>query len=87
MVQYHRGGDRVKQMRCHGFEVKENRNGSYSVVLRGKDEMVFQVKGVSFNEAGEWVWNMADNHDIASVVNVKMCKVFGKSFFKILWGY
>ena len=62
-------------MKCKGFEIREMRNGAYEIKVDGYTQIC-----KSFNEAGEFVWNMADNHEISHAVCTKMCKVFGKKF-------
>ena len=69
----------MKRMGCKGFEISERNDGTYKVIYEscfGHYEDVCR----DFCEAGEWVWNMADNHDIGRYVNHRMCDVFGKVF-------
>jgi len=69
----------MKRMQCKGFKVSERKDGSYKVSY---DSFFGHYEAVckSFADAGEWVFGMADNHDIGSFVNHRMCDVFGKSF-------
>ena len=69
----------MKRMACKGFKISERKDGTYRVVYDsffGRYEAVCK----DFCDAGEWVWNMADNHDIGNEVNHRMCDVFGKVF-------
>ena len=68
-------------MRFKGFEIKELVGERFKVKLKEKDGSYYESICESFLDAGNWVWNMADNHDIAYEVENKMCDVFGKVFF------
>ena len=76
----------MKKMTCKGFEIRELANGKYRCSVpkwKGSDEKYVQ-DCKDFCEAGEFVWNLADNHDISHVVCEKMCDVFGKTFGEVL---
>ena len=69
----------MKRMSCKGFKISERNDGSYKIVY---DSCFGRHEGVcpDFSEAGQWVFEMADNHDIGREVNHRMCDVFGKTF-------
>lgn len=71
----------MKKMRCKGFTISERKDGSYKIVY---DSFFGRYEGECpyFCEAGQWVFEMADNHDIGREVNHRMCDVFGKVFFE-----
>lgn len=69
----------MKRMQFKGFKISERKDGSYKVSYDsffGHYERVYK----DFCDAGEWVYGMADNHDIGCAVNHRMCEVFGKTF-------
>ena len=69
----------MKRMQFKGFKISERKDGSYKVSYDsffGHYERVCK----DFFDAGEWVYGMADNHDIGCAVNHRMCDVFGKTF-------
>ena len=69
----------MKRMRFKGFWISERSDGSYRIVY---DSTFGRYVGEcpNFYEAGEWVFEMANNHDIGRAVNHRMCDVFGKTF-------
>ena len=74
-------------IKCKGFTVTENKDGSFRVRYTDKfRNKRYQADKLSFCEAGEWVWNMANNHDIGREVNHKMCAKWQRSFFEPLNG-
>lgn len=72
----------MKRMQCKGFIIAERANGAFFVkyTSRGLGK-TWSATVPDFNAAGDWVWNMADNHDIGREVNHKMCAKWGRSFF------
>lgn len=74
-------GDAImKQMRCKGYTITERKDGAFKikyVSTLGTYETVCK----NFFDAAEWVWNMADNHDIGNHVNHKMCDVWNR----VIW--
>lgn len=69
----------MKRMQFKGFKISERKDGSYKVSYDsffGHYERVCK----DFCDAGEWVYGMADNHDVGCAVNHRMCDVFGKTF-------
>ena len=70
----------MKKMQYKGFKISERKDGSFRIVLDdGRDH--YETVQPNFREAGAWVWNMANNHDHAEIVNHRMCEVFGRDFF------
>ena len=69
----------MKRMQFKGFKISECKDGSYKVSY---DSFFGHYESVckDFCDAGEWVYGMADNHDIGCAVNHRMCDVFGKTF-------
>lgn len=69
----------MKKMTCKGFEITERKDGTFRIVYHS---YFGRYEGIcpDFYEAGEWVFEMADNHDIGRAVNHKMCDVFGRTF-------
>lgn len=73
----------AKRMVCKGFTISERVNGSFHVKYTSKGfGKTWSADVPDFCTAGEWVWNMADNHDIGREVNHKMCEKWGRSFFE-----
>jgi len=62
--------------------ITEKQDDIYEVSLT--DSLGDTYKGVchSWYELGSWVYEMADNNDIGSELNHKMCAAFGKEFGK-----
>lgn len=60
--------------------ITERKDGTFTVWT--DDGMGHQWKetGMTFQEAGCWVWNMANNHDVSRAVNHRMCERFGRTF-------
>lgn len=55
----------AKRMVCKGFTISERVNGSFHVKYTSKGfGKTWSADVPDFAAAGEWVWNMADNHDI-----------------------
>ena len=75
-------GSAMKKMTCKGFEIKEMADGTYKCSVRHWYDKAQKYTEVckDFYEAGEFVWNFADNHDISHIVCERMCDVFGKTF-------
>lgn len=69
----------MKTMTCKGFQITERNDGTFRIVYNSYFGKYIGVCP-NFNEAGEWVFEMADNHDIGRAVNHKMCDVFGRTF-------
>lgn len=71
-------------MRMHGITVTHRKDGKWKVSGRiaGKGSEKWEIICKSFNEAGSVAFEMADNNDDGAEINHKMCKVFGKTFFK-----
>lgn len=61
--------------------ITELKNGKFSVKTTSTLGKTWKESGMTFQEAGLWVWNMADNHDIAREINHRMCKKFNRVFF------
>ena len=70
----------MKTMQCKGFRISERKDGTYSITLKDWNR-TYRTVCANFNDAGAWVWEMADNNDHARAVNHRMCEVFGKQFF------
>ena len=67
-------------MTKHGITVRHNNDGTWNV--SGKDNgQRWSMTALSFNEAGQLAFEMADNNDLGREINHKMCEVFGRSFF------
>ncbi len=74
-------GKTMKRMKCKGFTIAERADGSFSVKYESKGfGETWSAVVPDFNAAGEWVWNMADNHDIGREVNHRMCARWQRSF-------
>ena len=58
----------------------ERNDGKFDVMTVDSSGRRWQESGMTFQEAGCWVWNMADNHDISRAVNNKMCERFSRTF-------
>lgn len=60
--------------------ITEQKDGAYEVSL--VDSLGGTYKSVchSWYELGSWVYEMADNNEIGSRLNEKMCLAFGKDF-------
>lgn len=73
----------MKVMRCKGFTIKEMADGTFRCEYKSKGlGKTYSATLPDFCAAGEWVWNIADNHDIGREVNHKMCARWGRSFFE-----
>lgn len=70
-----------KRMQCKGFKISERNDGTFKIEYVDSYGFVWNGVCKNFFEAGQWVWNMADNHDVARIVNRKMCDAWGKTFF------
>ena len=70
----------TKRMQSNGFKISERKDGSYRIVLNDSLGGHYETIQKNFKEAGLWVWNMADNHQQAKIVNHRMCEVFNKDF-------
>jgi len=69
-----------KVMTCCGFTIRELKNGRFSVTRNIPGFRVVHEVFNSFNDCGSEVFEMAPNNDVGSEVNMKMCRVFGRSF-------
>lgn len=58
----------------------ERDNGKFDVTTVDTLGYRWHESGMTFQEAGCWVWNMADNHDISRAVNHRMCERFNRTF-------
>lgn len=70
----------IKRMRCthqkQTFEICELENGQFRIMCvsaLGK----YSDFCKTFADATNWVWNMADNHDISGYVIPRMCDKWG----------
>lgn len=71
----------MKVLKCKGFTIKEMADGSFKCEYKSKGfNTTWTTTAPDFDSAGEWVWNIADNHDIGREVNHKMCEKWGRSF-------
>lgn len=68
------------KMRCKGYEITELKNGHFKIKLNDGYK-TYQTVCNNFNEAGQWVFEMANNNDHGRYVNQMMCKKFNKTFF------
>lgn len=71
----------TKTMRCKGFTITRRANGTFKVKYVDCNNRTWECECKNFREAGDYVWNIADNHDIGSEVNHKMCERFDARFF------
>ena len=69
----------MKRMQCKGFKISERKDGKFKVSYDSFFGHYEQICD-DFCDAGSWVYEMADNHDIGREVNHRMCDVFGKTF-------
>ena len=63
-----------KTMVSKGFKFTQLKNGKIKINYEKWNDVVNNM-----SECGQWVWNMADNHDISHDVCVKLCKWLGKN--------
>ena len=63
----------MKQLRYKGMSFRANKNGSFSV---SSDNGKYKAVVSSFGAATDWIWNMADNHDIGREFCHRICKAF-----------
>ncbi len=59
--------------------ITEQKDGTYKISITTS---LGTYKGVCHNwyELGSWVYEMADNNDIGSQLNHKMCEAFNRDF-------
>jgi hypothetical protein len=62
----------------YGFEIELKPNSLFSIALHDSLGGDYQEDELTFKQALDWIWNMADNHDISHEVIGKMCSVFGE---------
>lgn len=68
------------------FVISQRADGLYNMVITDRypdGDDVFKYEGLSFLEAGNVAHEMADNNDIGSKVNQRMCEVFGATFDEV----
>lgn len=58
----------------------ERNDGKFNVTTWDTLGYKWHESGMTFQGAGYWVWNMADNHDISRAVNQRMCDRFRRTF-------
>jgi len=58
----------TKKMQSNGFKFTSHANGTIKIDY---EKYAATVGGIP--SAGEWVWNMAPNHDISHIVCEKLC--------------
>lgn len=76
----------MKKMQFRGFTIKEFADGKFSASYKSSLGKTYSIERVSYCECGEWVWNIADNHDIGAEANHRMCRKWGRPFFTPVQG-
>ena len=71
---------KTNTMKFKGFTIARRANGIFNISYKSSDGKIYEGECKNFNEAGEWVWNMADNHNIGREVNHRMCERFEANF-------
>lgn len=60
-------------MKFKGMSFKANKNGTFTVTSdNGKYKQVCKT----FGQATNWIWNMADNHDIGNEFCRRICNKY-----------
>ncbi|MGE4353522.1 MAG: hypothetical protein AB7D36_05510 [Oscillospiraceae bacterium] len=63
----------AKVIQYKGMKFKANANGTYTV---SSDSGKYSSTEKTFHGATEWLWNMADNHDIGNEFCHRICRAF-----------
>lgn len=58
------------------FIIKKLENELFTVKTTDNFGNTYESGCMSFSDVGCWIWNISDNNDISSKVNLKMCDFF-----------
>ena len=71
-------------VKSHNFTIKERKDGFYTLAYR-REAGVEKVKSYSydylmFGDVGDYIYNLAPNHDICNSVQASVCRGFRRTF-------